>query len=329
MNLSKITTPSRIRAIIQTVFAAYCVYIGWAFYRFVTSGLSSTGGAATRPSSVEAFLPISAFLAFKRYLATGQWDSIHPAGLTIFIAAIAIAFFARKGFCGYICPVGLIERTLAAVGKKLGLRREPPRWTHRGLSVFKYALLAFFGFTVLRMNVVSITAFLRSEYNLVADAKMMAFFLNPSGTALVVFGTLGALSIIVPYFWCRYLCPYGALLSIFSFWSPIAVTRDEKACINCGKCARVCPGHIEVDKKLRVNSPECIGCMQCVENCPAPNCLTTKVGKKWKTSPLVPGILSVAILLGFYLWASNTGHWDSQIPGEMLKRYYMRVLGGM
>ena len=74
-----------------------------------------------RPPSVEAFLPISALVNLKRLVLTGQFDTIHPAGLTIFMAALVIGLLLRKGFCGWICPVGFASNLAEAFSRRFKL----------------------------------------------------------------------------------------------------------------------------------------------------------------------------------------------------------------
>jgi polyferredoxin len=131
-----------------------------------------------RPPAVEAFLPISALVGLRRFLSTGQWDHVHPAGLTILCAAILGALLARKSFCSWICPVGALERGLETVGRKLLWRKRgwpvPPRWLALALTAPKHLLLAFFALSIfVLMPADQLIAFMESDYNLAADAKML------------------------------------------------------------------------------------------------------------------------------------------------------------
>ena len=92
------------------------------------------------------------------------------------------------------------------------------------------------------MSLEAIIAFQRAPYNLVADGKMLLFFLAPSGLAAGVLLFLVLVSFFVRNFWCRYLCPYGALLGLLAFMSPVKVKRVAETCIDCQKCEKVCPG---------------------------------------------------------------------------------------
>ena len=61
---------------------------------------------------------------------------------------------------------------------------------------------------------------MRSPYGLIADVKMLNFFRHIGETGLIVLGIFAVASLIVKNFWCRFLCPYGALLGLVSFFSP-------------------------------------------------------------------------------------------------------------
>jgi polyferredoxin len=76
---------------------------------------------------------------------------------------------------------------------------------------------------------------------MVADIKMLHFFTNISALAFGVLVALSVFSIFVRNFWCRYLCPYGALLGGLSFVSIFKIHRNEDTCTRCHQCTRSCP----------------------------------------------------------------------------------------
>ena len=320
-------TPARLRIIVQAAFTLFCVHVGFRFAAFLAWATGQSDVMAARPGAVEGFLPISGLLGLRQWLATGQWDHVHPAGLTILLAALAMAFLFRKGFCAYVCPVGFLSSLLEKAGRRIGLAKVPPRKLDLALTSVKYLGLFGFGYSVfLGMDLRSVQAFLTAPYNLTADARMLAFFADPSALSLTIIGVLALLCLAVRNFWCRYLCPYGALLGLFSWLGPTAVTRDESACIQCGKCARGCPAGIPVDRKSAVRTPECIGCAECVGNCPAPGCLTVKAAGRVRLPWYALALGTVAVLLLFWAWAKATGHWDVDIPPAMLKKIYTMLL---
>lgn len=326
-HMKKHITPTRFRFAIQFFYALFCLYLGIEFTRFLAWVGNGSAQVVTKPGGVEGFLPISALLGFRQWLTTGQWDSIHPAGLTIFLAVLTMAFLFRKGFCGYICPIGFLSSLLEQVGKKLNMAFALPAWADYPLMLIKYGLAGFFLFSILSMDARSVQAFITGSYNMTADARMLTFFTQPTALSLMILGVLAILSIVIRNFWCRYLCPYGALLGVVSWLGPISITRDQDTCINCGKCATACPSGIRVDLKKTVRSPECIGCAECIGSCPVDGCLGFSVYNKKRIPWMEVGLASMAILLGFWLWAQLTGHWDSSMPTFMLKKIYAMSLG--
>jgi polyferredoxin len=319
-----------VRLAVQLAYLAFLVGVGWQFVRFHDAVVGDGPITVQRPPSVEAFLPIAALVAAKRFFLTRYWDVVHPAGLTLFLAALATAFVARKAFCSWICPVGTLSRGLEWLGERTLWRRgfpRVPRWLDVPLSAVKYLLLAFFLWSVVwMMPLEAIDGFLRAPYNLAADAKMLALFASPTGTFLGVLGFLVALSLVVKHAWCRWLCPYGALLGIASWLSPASIRRDPEACNDCRACTRACPVEIPVHTRLRVLSPDCTGCLSCVAACTTPDCLgVTGKGRRAWPAWAVPAA-ALGVMLGFWAVARATGFWESSVPAEAYRWAYA-ILG--
>ena len=312
-----------LRLLVQSAFLLTCLYAGYRFYQFYQWALGNSATFVARPPAVEGFLPISGLVSLKRFLLTGVYDRIHPAALTLFIAALLIAIFFRKGFCGWICPVGFVSHVVERVARRLKILLTPPDWLDYPLLSLKYLLLAFFSWLILaKMDLAAIEAFSSTPYNLVVDARMLLFFIAPTTTTIWVLSILVGASFFLRNFWCRYLCPYGALMGILAWFGPLRISRDEQTCINCKRCEKVCPGSIRVAEHTVVTNPECLGCLECVATCPVSNCLqvSTYGGGKLPAWLLPLGVLA----LFFIVWAvaNITGHWHSAIPLEIFKSYY-------
>jgi len=317
------------RFIVQTLFTLLCIWIGVEFYQFVQF-LETNGALAfsSRPPGVDGFLPISSFMSFYLFLMTGEIHSAHPAGFFIFFAIVLVSIVFGKAFCSWLCPVGFLSELIGDFGKKIfGKDLKFPKFLDYPLRSLKYLLLGFLIYSVfVLMSVTAVQAFLDSSYNLVSDIKMFYFFADISRFALIVLGILFLLSIVLRGFWCRYLCPYGALLGITSLLSPNKIKRNSAGCVDCGLCNKACPAFIKVDKVKIVISDECITCLNCVDACPVENTLqleTIGTNKKINKKLVAIGVVSIFMLVtGFGM---ITGNWQNKIS----EREYLELYKNM
>jgi len=304
-----------LRRYLQLFFFVLCVYGGFRFYSFVES-LKSGNLDVVKPGIVEGFLPISALMSLKRLLVTGNYDFVHPAGLTILLTAIVISIIFKKSFCSVVCPVGFVSEIISEIGMKIRINK----WLFYIFASVKYALLLFFVYVVFyQMSMVVIESFLGSPYNIVADAKMLKFFLNPSRTTVVVLSILLFLTLLFKNLWCRVLCPYGALMGLFSYLSPFKVVRNRSACSGCMSCSRACPMDISVHEKEKITSPECFGCYECVQNRSKKECLKVAHMKNYKAVHPLAAVIVILICVS----AIFTGFWNSQVDNAI----YLKFLG--
>ncbi|MCX7876897.1 MAG: 4Fe-4S binding protein [Melioribacteraceae bacterium] len=314
----------QLRFTIQILFSILCIWIGVEFSQFIkfleTNGIS---GSDYRPPGVEGFLPISALMSVYYFFQSGIIHSVHPAGFFIFIAIVGVSLLFRKSFCSWLCPVGFISELVGDFGDKIAkklFKRRIKIWKY--LDYFfrslKYLLLAFFAFSIFSMSQLALAYFLGGDYNIMADVKMYYFFANISQTALIVIGVLFLLSIIYRNFWCRYLCPYGALLGLLGFLSPTKIKRNTSTCIDCSLCAKACPSFIKVDKVITVNSDECTSCLNCVDVCPVENTLDLKlIGSDKKINKKFVAYGVVLIFIAITGLGMLTGNWQNKIPKEL------------
>lgn len=322
------TDPLRfLRPAVQFGFILSSILLCLEFRGFVLSLQNPHGPLRHRPPGVEAWLPISSLMSLTHFLRTGIANRVHPAGLVIFTLTLLMALAVRRGFCSWVCPIGAGAEYAAKTGQKLlGRNFAPPAWIDWPLRSLKYLLLGFFLWHILGMSVEELDQFIHGPYNRIADIKMYLFFRNISLTGIVVLLILGAFSVLIENFWCRYLCPYGALLGLFSWLSPVAVRRNADTCIGCGLCTRSCPNRIKVDQKETVRSALCTACYNCIRACKVPGALT--MGTRQRRLRLTPVGYALVTVLAFLLAAQvarSLGYWHSDTPPDLYRCLYSQI----
>jgi polyferredoxin len=318
-----------LRFSIQAVFLVLNLAIGLQFLLFVR--YFETGGRSLRverPAGVDGWLPIGGMMNLKYFLSTGTFPRVHPSAMVLLSAFLLISLLFRKAFCGWLCPVGTFSEALWKLGRKfLKANWRWPRWFDLLMRSLKYALLALFLTVIGCMSAEAIREFVESPYGMISDVKMLNFFRFLGATGAITLAVLFVLSMLVKNFWCRYLCPYGALMGLVSLLSPIRLRRDPERCIDCARCARACPALLPVDGLITVKSAECTACLECVAACPAEGALHLSMPGRRKVPAWVFAAGITGIFLGFVLLAKLTGIWQTHLTDAVYFQLVPRVQG--
>ncbi len=317
------------RKMVQFGFLAVILWIGLEFVLFVSQlEKGGTPSISSRPPGVEGFLPISGLIGLKYWLLAGILNKIHPASVVLLLIILITAIFLKKGFCSWVCPIGLLSEWLAKLHRIIFKGYNfLPKWLDYPLRSLKYLLMIFFVWAVFwGMNTIDLQRFIYSPYNKVVDIKMLDFFMDISSLTFWVLAALLVLSIIFPYFWCRFLCPYGALLGSLSWLSPLKIRRNAESCIDCNLCTKVCPSNIKVHKSNTVFSDECHSCFRCVDACPVKDTLYLSATKsRLKLSGKVYALIIVSLFLIGTAIARLGGYWQTSIPIEEYKYHISHI----
>jgi polyferredoxin len=319
----------KIRFIVQILSVLLSIWIGIEFILFVE--FLESGGKTIyveRPPGVEGYLPISSLMSLRYFLATGEIHWAHPAGMFIFLAIVMMSLVIGKSFCSWICPIGFLSENLGVFGEKVFKRKiQMPKLIDIPLRSLKYLLLGFFVYVIFFvMDILALKQFLDGPYNQVADIKMYYFFAHISKFSLTVIIILAFLSVIFKNFWCRYLCPYGALLGLIGLLSPIRIKRNVESCIDCDKCSNACLNFIDVARKKYVISDECTSCMNCIDACPVKNTLYLEIfPARKKFSKRLVAITIVGVFMIVTGLGMITGNWKNKIKLEDYFYHIQRI----
>ncbi|RTR36960.1 4Fe-4S binding protein [Shewanella canadensis] len=272
-----------------------------------------------RPDVGDAFLPIAGGIELKAIMTLGLWDQTHPAAAVMLAVVLLTGLLCKRAFCGWACPLGLAGEYLYKLRKRF-IKQEfmPPAWLDWPLRMLKYLLLAALLYIIIGMPSASIPQYLEGNYHKIADLKMALFFVTPGLITLICFAFILGLTAWRRQGFCRYICPYGALLGIMSFLSPFKIRRSTQHCLieskgmNCDKCTRACPANISVHTQKNIRSDECQACMRCVSACPKKEALhfSTRNGIKLSARGLTIMLLLIMFLIP--LGAYVGGFWHSQ-----------------
>ncbi|MBF0412107.1 MAG: 4Fe-4S binding protein [Desulfamplus sp.] len=250
--------------------------------------------------TVNWFLELDPLVGFATLLTTGR---IYK-GLLWGILTIILTLIFGRFFCGWVCPFGTLHQFIGFIGK-LGNFKTNKRDNkffkpkselarlnqYRPAQSIKYGVLFFF----IASNVVSspllpiyllqttpllltglldpipfIYRFVNLTLLPFADSAILHLSTNPryyDGAWII--GICGVVALIlnlwIPRFYCRYICPLGALFGLLSSISFFQIGKKSSPCIKCIKCQFHCEGACDPMGKIRLS--ECVLCMNCLDQC--------------------------------------------------------------
>ncbi|MCX7970569.1 MAG: 4Fe-4S dicluster domain-containing protein [Negativicutes bacterium] len=122
-----------------------------------------------------------------------------------------------------------------------------------------------------------------------------------------------AISLLVERAWCRYLCPLGGFNGLLCRLSWLNIVRNDKTCVDCGACDRICPTAISVSSAGRLTDSRCIKCFNCIQTCPAGSLVIRPriagAGGGRGLQPWIVAISATAVFLAVLLIGLSTGPW--------------------
>lgn len=262
-----------VRRLTQT--ACLLLFLGlvfWVCWPYGSPDYAATMQAKERLPA-ETFLLLDPLLAFSAALAAKTWI---PALIWI-VALLALSVFFPRGFCGYLCPLGtLIDLFDWSVGRRVKKLRLGRRgwWVHLKYYLLAGTLVAALGGVLVSGFVAAIPVVTRGMQFILGPLEigfLKGWYLVPSLNAghwlsIVLFLAVLGLGLFQPRFWCRFVCPTGAVFSVANFLR-LRERKVTDACIDCGKCVVICPfDAIKTDFTTR--TADCTVCETCGGVCP-------------------------------------------------------------
>jgi len=286
--------------------------------------------------------PVKIFLDFDPLIFFTTLFSAHAVAGAFYFSFIVIILTIILGrvFCGWICPMGTLNNMIGYLRKKsvnevsrdwyrmkyyiliflivsslftlqlVGIM-DPLSLLIRSFSMsvfplFNYSIRTVFD-TLFDLNIKGLVDISESIYSILKKSILsfqQPFYYQSVFIGVLFFLILG-LNLVERRFWCRYLCPLGALLGILSRYSLLKRSVSE-GCISCEACASVCQGNAAPDKRENWRNTECFYCWNCDDICPQ-NVVsfgfTTKraaaamdIGRRRVIVSMVSGVIAVPLL---------------------------------
>ncbi len=280
-------TSKRLRKIFQSAFLLVFLFL---FVQTENKGGESMG------------YPIRLFLDFDPLLLITTMISSHaiPAELFLSLATIVLTLVFGRIFCGWICPLGTLNNTVSTLSRSK--KTEPGKLYRLKYYILLFILAAtFFGVQtagildplslLTRSLTINVYPFVNSVFmsmlGLIEDyapagaadisgrvysalrGTLLPFNdVSFSQSTLIggIFFIILLMNIIEKRFWCRYICPLGALLGLLSRFAPFGIKVSEK-CVSCGACSKPCQGGAVMDNGSARMKTECMVCLDCDDPC--------------------------------------------------------------
>ena len=254
----------KIRKVVQIFFF---LLIGFISINH-TLAESGKGIAFLSDASLHALCPFGGVVTIYQYATVGTFvQKIHESSFALMMIGFVLALLFGPVFCGWVCPLGSVQEFFSSIGRKLFKRRFNrivPAKLDSVLRYTRYLVLAW----VIYMTAASGTLIF-SEY----DPYFALFNLWSSELAIggvIVLAVTLTLSLVMERPWCKYACPYGAVLGISNLFRVFKIKRQESTCIACGACSQRCPMNIPVDSQKVVRDHQCISCLECTSEAVCP-----------------------------------------------------------
>jgi polyferredoxin len=219
-------------------------------------------------ASLHALCPFGGVVTIYQFATTGTFvQKIHQSAFVLMFIGFLLAILFGPVFCGWVCPLGTVQEWVSSLGRKYFRRRFNhfvPVKLDRILRYARYLVLAW----VLYMTAVTGTLIFAAYDPYFALFNLWSDELAVAGVVILLLTLAGSFFVERP--WCKYACPYGAVLGLTNLFRIFGIRRNATTCKADGACSIMCPMNIPVDDRLVVRDHQCISCLECTSEAVCP-----------------------------------------------------------
>lgn len=231
-------------------------------------------------------------------IVTGDFNfaSVLPY-LTELIFILIITILLGRVFCGWICAFGAFNDIISLLSQKfLKIKFRMSKKLDRILKNVKYMFLLFIVIYIWTMG--SKLAQSASPWEAFAQLTNFKEAISQCIIGVILLGFIAIGSVFIERFFCKYLCPLGAVLSLSSKYRLLKISKPADKCGKCRKCTNSCPMSIKLYDTNMVDSTECINCLNCVSVCPRNNAQASILSQN--INPAFAGSIAISGFIGLY-----------------------------
>ena len=229
--------------------------------------------------------PINWFLQLDPLVAIGTALTTHTLYWPLLwaLATIVLTIIFGRFFCGWVCPFGALHQFVGYLGKRNKKTAQKIQLNqYRKAQCIKYFILIFFLFmaafpslaATLQTGLLDPIPLITRSFNLlllpIVDraanvVSVTSRFYEGAWLILTIFLTAVLLNLVIPRFYCRFICPLGALFAIISRFAIWRIGKTQSECSNCKLCEKDCEGACQPAGNIRIS--ECVLCFNCLDDC--------------------------------------------------------------
>ena len=298
--------------------------------------------------------PVNLFLQLDPLVAIGTILSTHTLYWPLLwaLATVVLTIIFGRFFCSWVCPFGSIHHFVGFVGNRKKTTPQKIQLNkYRKAQCIKYFVLIVFLFmaafpslaSTLQTGLLDPIPLVTRSVNLVLlpildssvnFVSVTSRFYVGAWLIFLMFLTAVLLNLLIPRFYCRFVCPLGALFGIIDRFAIWRIGKNQSECINCKLCEKSCEGGCEPTGNIRIS--ECVLCFNCLDDCKhelisyqsqpslAGEITNPDVSRRGFVLSLASGILAVPAVRLSNKIGSNWFHKVIRPPGALAEEEFLK-----